>query len=214
MWMLPDHQKVTFDSLTMRKYLPIFYERLNGNKPLFMQLQFSHPKIKFAQPGGVGILASYKVGMSIKVDEEGAEELIYDEMRMETRIQLFVKYDYAITSILSHQVEVTNKFGRRSKPIRNSMNMTKNEYQLFLSQFSSMQTTLGQWVSDQFRLGDKLPWSPDEFMTGVNFDENMMHVKFEIEEGASKFFEDEWWDQKAIDDGLEEKMNKEVEEGD
>lgn len=87
------------------------------------------------------------VGISIKEDSEGAKDLIYDEIKLVTDLQVRAERDMLLLTIMSHKMERQNQYNQRYQPKKNSINMTDIEYKSFLSEFEQMQGALRQWMN-------------------------------------------------------------------
>ena len=48
--------------------------------------------------------------------------------------------------------------------------------------------------------GVKFPYNPEEIYTSVAFHPKAMVVFLQLEDGADRWFEDEFWDEEALDD--------------
>jgi hypothetical protein len=125
---------------------------------------------------------------------DSKKELMYDEVKMISSMDMTAENDILYIKLLNHKLDIDSKFGQRSQPIRNSMDLTENEYREFLSTFGFTMNYIKKWLNDvYFRDGVLFPYNMSEFNTRVSFKEKSMHIMLEVEEGADKFFEDEYW---------------------
>lgn len=105
------------------------------------------------------------------------------------------KNDIMYIKLLNHKLDVDSKFGfKRTKPLRDNMEVTPNEYREFLSTLSYTLNHIKTWLNqNQFKKGLRFPYNLTEFDTEVSFREKSMHVLLEVEQNAAEFFEEELW---------------------
>lgn len=153
----------------MQKYFPLFNEKIGPNKALKVITSLSHIEVKLGQPDA-DITLDYTLHFSVHHANHGARELLYDEVRFVTAANLGTSNDQVYIKVLKHEMNLDNKSGGRSLPIRNIMKMTKNEYREFLAQLGSSAKSMKDWLnSDVFHVGVKFPYRPDEFLTDFRF---------------------------------------------
>jgi hypothetical protein len=120
------------------------------------------------------------------------KEIMYDELKMISSMDMTSKSDILYIKLISHKLDIDSKFGQRSKPIRDGMDLTENEYREFLSTFGFTLNYIKKFLNDvYFRNGVFFPYNVSEFDTEVYFQEKSMHIMLEVEEESYEFFEEE-----------------------
>lgn len=108
--------------------------------------------------------------LSFSLDVNGAKELLYDEVKMITSLNMQAKDDILFIQLLNHKMNVSGKFGQKSVPMRNGMNLTPNEYREFLSTFGFTNNYMKKWMNDVvFRNGVRFPYNMSEISTSIKF---------------------------------------------
>ena len=127
-----------------------------------MELSFIKPKVNF---GNDIITINYAVGMSIREDKDGSEELLYDELSMITDFKVRAEQDQLFIEIKSHKTNFSNnRYGTRSAPRRENLGMSEIDYKGFLSEFDTMNGKLARWMNSYLaNRKNYLPWTADEF---------------------------------------------------
>jgi hypothetical protein len=96
----------------------------------------------------------------------GNTELLYDEVKMISSMDMTSENDIMFIKLLNHKLDIDNKFGQRSQPIRNSMELTENEYREFLSTYGFTLDYIKKFLNDvYFRNGVFFPYNVSEFDT-------------------------------------------------
>lgn len=122
------------------------------------------------------------------------KELMYDELKMILSMDMTSEDDILFIKILNLKLDIDSRFGQRSAPIRDGMDLTENEYREFLSTYGFAMNFIKKWMNDVYlREGIFFPYGVDEFYTTVFFKEKSMHVMLEVEDNAEQFFEDNYW---------------------
>jgi len=110
-------------------------------------------------------------------------QLIYDELKMISSMDMTAEHDVMYIKLLNHKLDLDNKFGQRSQPIKNGMELTENEYREYLSTLGFTMNYLKKWLNDvYFRDGLFFPYNISEFDTRVAFKEKSMHIMLEVED--------------------------------
>lgn len=113
---------------------------------------------------------------------------------MTTAMNMKAENDILFMDILSHKLNISNKFGQKVSPMRNNMKLTANEYREFLSTFGFSNNYLKKWMNDVvFRNGVKFPYNMKEIYTSVQFQEKSAHIFLEVEEEMGKLLEKDLW---------------------
>ena len=119
--------------------------------------------------------------------------VLYDELKMISTADMKSKNDVMFITLLSHKLDVDSKFGQKTKPIRENLELTENEYREFLSTFGFTMSYLKQWLNEvYFRPGLLFPYNVHEFLTEVTFQEKSMHILLEVEPEAEEFLDEEF----------------------
>jgi hypothetical protein len=87
--------------------------------------------------------------MSWKMDLLGSKEFLYDEVKMISSLDMKIKDDLMFIHLLNHKLNVDSKFGVKSSPIRNTLDITENEYREFLSTFGFSMNFMKKWLNDE-----------------------------------------------------------------
>ena len=133
--------------------------------------------------------------LSFISDNTTQTELLYDELKMITSLNVKADNDIMYMNILNHKIDSSNKFGQRTAPLRNSMSLSANEYREFLSTFGFTNNYLKKWLNDVvFRNGVHFPYNVYEFDTHLEFKEKSIHIMMEVNDEAAKFLEDDLWE--------------------
>ena len=165
-------------------------ETKGGPQPLQMLVNYSDFDVKFGQ-FDTDILFSYT--QNIKFMIEGGEELLYDEIKMITTLDVEAENDVVFVRVLNNKIDSRNN-ERKNLPVRNKMDMTTNEYREFLSTFGFTMNYMKKWLNEViFRDGIKFPYKPDQLLTTLAFLEGSMHVMLRVDPNAAVFFEKEFW---------------------
>ena len=98
-------------------------------------------------------------------------------------------------NVISHKLDIGNKYAQTSYPVKDTLKTTENEYREFLSTFgyslNQMKNYFNQVILPK---GLHFPYSVDEIETDVKFKEGSMHVFMQMEQNADKVLEEEFWD--------------------
>lgn len=170
--------------------IPLFEEKLGADVPLKLTLHWKDIKVLFGQFDS-DVILEYTVCLSWKMDLLGSKEFLYDELKMITSLDLKMADDRMFIRLLNHKLDVDSKFGQKSKPIRNTLDITDNEYKEFLSTYGFSMNYLKKWMNDNYFFGGiDTPYNVEEFQTKVQFKEKSMHFLLEVEEDADQYFDD------------------------
>jgi hypothetical protein len=115
-----------------------------GPQPLQMLVNFSDFDVKFGQ-FDTDILFSYT--QNIKFMIEGGQELLYDEIKMITTLDVEAENDVVFVKVLNNKIDSRNNV-RKNLPVRNTMDMTTNEYREFLSTFGFTMNYMKKWLNE------------------------------------------------------------------
>ena len=136
----------------------------------------------------------YILKFSIMSDDTKSTELLYDEVRFTTAANIKTENDIVHIDVLTNKINIENKFGGRQLPIRNGMNMSKNEYREFISTLGFSARYWKDWINQSvFKGGVWFPYKPDEFLTDLKFQEKSAHLFFELEPEIASLLEKDFW---------------------
>lgn len=192
-------EDLTFTTSSIAANLPIFEQKIGYDKPMLLELGFKDPSVMFGQ-FDTDLIFEYTLKMKYKLDipDEMSygqnTELLYDEVRMISTMNIEADDDILYVDLLSHKLDMNSQYGFSSQPVRNSMSLTENEYREFLSTFGFSMNYLKKYLNDVvFREGVLFPYNMEELYTAVDFNEGQMHILFDVYADAYEFFEDEYW---------------------
>lgn len=127
------------------------------------------------------MILEYTICMSW-FDRNGTH-LMYDELNMISSMNVEAEHDIVYIKLLNHKLDIDSKFGQRSQPVMNNMDMSENDYREFLSTFGFTMNYLKKWLNDvYFREGLFFPYNISEFDTRLSFKEKSMHIMLEVED--------------------------------
>lgn len=185
---------IKFDSGSLAKYLPVFQRKI-GDADMKAELSFKNIKVMFGQFDSDLILEYTACVSFIGQSKTGVKELMFDEFKMITTMDMQAEDDVMQVKVLNHKLDVDTKFGSRDKPIRNGMDLTTTEYKEFLSTFSYSMNYFKNWLNTKHLPdGIRFPWTLDEFNSNLRFQEKSMHIMLEVEDNAALYLEDKFWD--------------------
>jgi hypothetical protein len=162
---------MNFTSTSLKNHLPIFEKKLGKNKPLKGLVNFKDINVMFGK-FDTDVIIEYTVCFSLRVDKEGAPELIYDELKMVTSAKVRADDDIVYITLLKNKLFIDNQYGQSTEPMRNGMKMTANEYREFISSFGFFQNYLKKWFNNvYFKNGIGFPYNPRQLYTTLEFQE-------------------------------------------
>lgn len=182
-----------FNSTTIAQQIPIFQEKLGDDIPIQLTLSYKDVNVIFGQYD-TDMILEYTAQMRFHEYGSSGTELMYDEVKMIMSMDMTADDDILYVKLLNLKLDIDNRFGQRSAPIRDGMDLTENEYREFLSTYGFAMNYIKKWMNDVYlREGIYFPYGVDEFYTTVNFKEQSMHILLEVEENAEEYFEDNYW---------------------
>jgi len=90
--------------------------------------------VKFGQ-FDTDIIISYTLCIDFKEDKEHNKSVFYDELKMVTTGMMKTQNDIMVFNVISHKLDIGNKYAQTSYPVRDTLKTTENEYREFLSTF-------------------------------------------------------------------------------
>merc|ERR1719389_1047019 len=116
------------------------------------------------------MIIEYTAQMRFHEGNANGKELMYDELKMILSMDMTADDDILYIKILNLKLDIDSRFGQRSAPIRDGMDMTENEYREFLSTYGFAMNFIKKWMNDVYlREGIYFPWGVEEFYTSVYF---------------------------------------------
>ena len=126
-------------------------------------------------------------------DKEGAEELLYDHFKIITSLDLNSDFDILYMNVLNFKLDIDSNYGQKTKPVRNTMGLTVNEYREFLSTYSYSMNSIKNWLNENiYSKGIYMPFTVKEFLTNINFQEGSIHFLLEVFEDSYEYFDDQF----------------------
>ena len=127
------------------------------------------PKVFFKKEEEVDIAMEYIVEMRV-YDMSVPKLLIEDDFKVITSLNVETSNDIMFINIVEHKLDIHPKYGQRSMPIKNSMDMTENEYKEFMMSIQMYMNTIKRWMNEvHLREGQRFPYTLDEFNSYVTF---------------------------------------------
>jgi len=105
----------------MKKHIPLFSDKIGENKALKVITSVSHIEVKLGQLD-LDIILDYTLHFSVHNANHGSRELMYDEVRFSTFANIGTSNDKIFILLQKHEMNLDNKSGARSLPIRNNKN--------------------------------------------------------------------------------------------
>lgn len=160
-----------FTSTTIAQQIPLFQEKLGDDIPIQLTLGFKDVKVLFGQYD-TDIIFEYTATLKFHEGSISGKELLYDEINMIMSMNMEAEDDILFINLLNLKLDIDSRFGQRSAPIRDGMELTENEYREFLSTYGFALNYMKKWLNDvHFREGIHFPFNPEEFYTTLNFQE-------------------------------------------
>jgi len=160
---------------------------------LRLDLSFKNFKVLYGKYD-TDVVMEYTMIMDWKPDDNGAskqgkkgqkgnaETIFYDELKMITTMMIPVKDDIMYPNLMSHKLDLNNKFSQTTSPVKNTMSVTENEYREYLQSLGFTLNEMKKWLNDVILLdGIKFPYAIDEIKTEVKFSKGALHVFLEVE---------------------------------
>uniref|UniRef100_A0A7S3CT16 Uncharacterized protein n=1 Tax=Strombidium rassoulzadegani TaxID=1082188 RepID=A0A7S3CT16_9SPIT len=183
---------VDFDTSYFADFFPIFEKRLGPNKPFKIELDFKNINVLLGQYD-TDLIFEYTLGIKFKLDALGAKELLYDEFRMITSMDMEAENESLFIKLLVNKIDTDAKYAAKEMPLRNSIDMSVSEYREFLASFSYSMNYLKGYLNEQvLEAGITFPFRFNEFDSKLEFLEKQMHILLEVNDMAYMFFDDEF----------------------
>jgi hypothetical protein len=151
---------IKFDSSFIAPQIPLFEEKLGENVTLALDMHMKDVKVLFGQ-FDTDMIFEYTLCMTWF---GGGKEQMYDEHKMISSMDMTATDDIVFIKLLNHKLDIDSKFGQRSQPIMNNMELTENEYREYLSTFGFTMNYIKKYLNDvYFRDGIFFPYNVSEF---------------------------------------------------
>ena len=116
------------------------------------------------------VIFDYTLEFAIFEDNSDMKELIYDEIRIITSVDMTTLNDVATIKVLENKLNRDNAFTGAKLPVRNNMKMTPKEYREFIKSFGFSSKYFRDWINESiFKDGVQLPWKANELLTKLVF---------------------------------------------
>jgi hypothetical protein len=163
--------------------MPIFKNKIGPNKMMKIATSYKDINVMLGQ-FDVDTIIEYTLCIAFYQDDSKQKELLYDELKMVTSFNMKIDNDVAFITILNNKLDLPKK-NMKEEPVRNSMEMTDNEYREFLSTFGFTMNFMKKWMNDvTLRGGVYLPYSMEEIYTSIDFSTKAAHIFLEVEDKA------------------------------
>jgi hypothetical protein len=153
------------DSTSLAQYIKIFQETQGDDIPMEIDFFIKDIDMKFKPTMDLDVIMEYTFCISFRADTDGAPELIYDEFRFHSGFNMVASDDLLHIDLRDHRI-IRSRSTERDSPIRNSLDMTVNDYQEFIEDFSFTVSEFKKWLNDVvLRGGIYAPYTMNEFDT-------------------------------------------------
>lgn len=186
----------------LKKFFPIFYDRLGPDEDLTFRMEMKKPKVYF-KSGDVDVAVEYILSLEVYHPNPKHQTgtlgmtnpfLLGDDIKIVTSFNLKTSNDVLYPTIVEHRVDINERYGQRTQPMINNIKMSENEYKEFIMAFEFTLNYLKKWMNDvHLRNGLKFPYGMEEFDSETQFTPGLMHIMLEVEEEAEEFLEDKYW---------------------
>ena len=121
-------------------------------------------KVLFGQYDS-NMIIEYKLNYKFYKKVDGKlSMLIQDRLSMITSLNVVSNDDILFPTVLNHKIVHNAKFGPKDLPVKNKLNMSKNDYKEFMAQFGFWMNHIKKWLNtDMLKNGLKFPYGIDEF---------------------------------------------------
>ena len=141
-----DKLNLGFDTTTFAKHIPMFEGKLGKNKPMMMKLTFKEIEMKFAN-NDTDISFAYLMSYKLYLEEDPKTMIFEDEIPMFTSFKVYMEDDVLYPKIIKHKLN----FGHipmKSKPTKTTFDVTKNEYNKYLTDMRMTMEELKKMFND------------------------------------------------------------------
>lgn len=147
--------------------------------------------MKFAN-NDTDISFAYLMSYRLYLEEDPKTLIFQDEIPMFTSFKVYMEDDVLYPKIIKHKMN----FGHipmKSKPTKTTFDVTKNEYNKYLTDMRMTMDELKKMFNDiQFIDGIKFPYGNNEFKTTFKFFKDSINIFIIVENNAAQFFEEEF----------------------
>ena len=156
--------------------------------PIKIELGYRDMKIDF---GLEGHDVSLEFVLAIQILPDGlnrmnltrADLIFFDELPMVLSLNIELQDNIFYANIDQMGLNIHDRYGQRSHPKHENIDMTENEYKTFLNDFSLTLNYIKKFYNDVIlRGGLPFPYDVPEFYTSVKFGPNALYFLFETEE--------------------------------
>ena len=79
------------------------------------------------------IVLDYTLLITVFEGSDWTKEIFYDEIRVVTALKLETDNDVVYITIVKNKINFDPRYGQKTQPMRNSINITPNEYKDYIS---------------------------------------------------------------------------------
>ena len=116
------------------------------------------------------VVLEFTLAIQFVVDMPGGQELLHDRIQMVSSANIETDNDHIKVEILNLKPDPTGSHANRVAPLRNTMDMTQNEYREFISTFGFTMNWMKKWLNDvEWATGLNFPFNSQEITTQFEF---------------------------------------------
>lgn len=208
LYLTPGTLKMTTSSIASN--IKIFEEIFGPNVPIEIDLSYRDMKFSFAPDTDIDLHVEYILQMRV-IDRWGNNGggQFYDEIPMQLGGKVELHDNIIHGEIKYLNMNIHEKYGQKTQPHSNQLEMTENDYRSFLSDFSLSLNFIKKHYNDVIlRTGIPFPYDVPEFYTSVAFYPQAAYFLFETEsEFKQSAFRTSLEEDRYRHDNDEESMN-------
>ena len=168
-----------FNSSTFTEMdLPFFENKLGPGVPLTLKLQYKDMKITFGNEAA-NIILEFTQMITLSYDSSDPsfsalklpddKEIIYDELKLLVTLDAKVENDLLYLTYHKYELDIFDKYHYRDYPIRNSLNMSKQDYTQLLMDTKKMLNWYKGKLNWIFSYGVYYQYDFPEFRQDIQF---------------------------------------------
>jgi hypothetical protein len=159
------YKSSAFDTSNFGDHIPLFKRKLGEKKPLSATLGYRDMNVKFGI-WETDIVLDYTLLITVFDGSDWEKEIFYDEIRVVTALKIETDNDVVYITIVKNKMNFDPRYGQKTQPMRNSLNITSNEYKDFISNLGFFLDWMRTFINEvYFKYGLIFPFNPDEIIT-------------------------------------------------
>lgn len=191
-------EPLDFNTSSLYEIMPMFQDKLGPNKSLEMFMSYRDMAVHFGRYHDYGSDVALEFTGRLQVRVLKGEnmhlkdtEVFYDEFRMRAQLDIQIENDVLFAKITELRFNVDKRYGQKTVPIRNKMDLSRNDYFELISQFKNSLNFARDFLNMKvLPQGVQFPYYVNEFYTTLQFDSGAMYFIFEVEENAGDYLEE------------------------